>query len=89
MDSFPCMAHVYRKELCAMYVSPAQVFSFQAKFSVSAPYMWVFQPSSPPTQHMAVDKYLFSYLNYYLYQTSSFCWFDDAMTCSTMLCLTM
>ena len=53
MDSFPCMAHVYRKELCAMYISPAQVFSFQAKFSVSAPYVCISaffpHPSPQPT----------------------------------------
>ena len=37
-----------------MYVSPTQDFTFQAKFSVSAPYKCVFQPSSPtpqPTAH--------------------------------------
>ena len=53
MDSFPCMAHVYRKELCAIYDSPAQVFSFQAKKLVSAPYVCISaffpHPSPQPT----------------------------------------
>src|SRR3954462_9829177 len=55
MDSFPCMAHVYRK----VYVSPVQCmfpplkFTVSAKFSVSVPYVcssaFFPHPSPQPT----------------------------------------